>query len=119
MVKGAVSRPHESCHTPPPGLAFGEPDDRLQRGIQYAEASRLIISVSGILDHPPSRVMTTVVNLRLAAPSGWTISRNGGLRSLIRVRELAVGASGPILSILQPCFGQTSMECGQNVADLA
>src|SRR6266705_5252804 len=27
-------------HTPPPGLAFGEPDDRLQRGIQYAAASR-------------------------------------------------------------------------------
>src|ERR1700704_2134496 len=27
-------------HAPPPGLAFGEPDDRLQRGIQYAAASR-------------------------------------------------------------------------------
>ena len=26
---------------PPPGLAFGEPDDRLRRGIQYAAASRL------------------------------------------------------------------------------
>jgi hypothetical protein len=26
-------------HTPPPGLAFGEPDDRLQRSIQYAAAS--------------------------------------------------------------------------------
>src|SRR5260370_6982227 len=26
----------KDCHTPPPGLAFGEPDDRLQRGIQYA-----------------------------------------------------------------------------------
>jgi hypothetical protein len=25
-------------HHPPPGLAFGEPDDRLQRMIQYAEA---------------------------------------------------------------------------------
>jgi hypothetical protein len=23
-------------HAPPPGLAFGEPDDRLHRGIQYA-----------------------------------------------------------------------------------
>jgi hypothetical protein len=29
------------CHAPPPGLAFGEPDDRLLRGIQYAAASRL------------------------------------------------------------------------------
>ena len=28
------------CHAPPPGLAFGEPDNRLRRGIQYAEASR-------------------------------------------------------------------------------
>jgi hypothetical protein len=27
-------------HAPPPGLAFGEPDDKLQRGIQYAAASR-------------------------------------------------------------------------------
>jgi len=26
------------CHAPPPGLAFGEPDDRLRRGIQYAAA---------------------------------------------------------------------------------
>ena len=26
--------------TPPPGLAFGEPDDRLRRGIQYAAAYR-------------------------------------------------------------------------------
>jgi hypothetical protein len=28
------------CHAPPPGLAFGEPDDRLRRGIKYAAASR-------------------------------------------------------------------------------
>ena len=27
-------------HAPPPGLAFGEPDDRLRRGIQYAAAYR-------------------------------------------------------------------------------
>src|SRR5438045_3232787 len=37
-------------------------------GIQYAAASRLITSTSGILDHPLSRVMTTVTNLRSAAP---------------------------------------------------
>ena len=30
--------PPDDCHTPPPGLAFGEPDDRLLRGIQYAAA---------------------------------------------------------------------------------
>ena len=29
-----------SRHTPRTGLAFGEPDDRLQRSIQYAETSR-------------------------------------------------------------------------------
>src|SRR5829696_200537 len=30
-----------------------------RRGIQYTAAYRLTMSVSGILDHPPSRVMTT------------------------------------------------------------
>jgi hypothetical protein len=30
---------HTGCHHPPTGLAFGEPDDRLQRMIQYAAAS--------------------------------------------------------------------------------
>src|ERR1700716_1502106 len=33
-------------HCELPGLAFGEPDDRLLRGIQYAAAYRLIASVS-------------------------------------------------------------------------
>jgi hypothetical protein len=39
-------------HHPPPGLACGEPDDRLQRVIQYAAASRFHRSFSGILDRP-------------------------------------------------------------------
>src|SRR5258706_14242328 len=47
-----------SRHTPPPGLAFGEPDDRLQRGIQYAAAFRFHHRRFGILDHPLSRMMT-------------------------------------------------------------
>src|SRR5436190_17831937 len=38
---------HIRCHTP------------RRRGIQYAAASRSIISASGILDHPLSRMMTT------------------------------------------------------------
>src|SRR5258708_8902125 len=42
--------PSNGCHTP------------RKRGIQYAAASRLITSVSGILDHPLSRVMTTITN---------------------------------------------------------
>jgi hypothetical protein len=33
-------------HTPPPGLAFGEPDDRLQRGIQYSGALRQKLTAS-------------------------------------------------------------------------
>jgi hypothetical protein len=41
-----------SRHTPPPGLAFGEPDDRLRRGIQDAAAFRLITTDSGILGRP-------------------------------------------------------------------
>src|SRR5205807_9214096 len=35
----AIATPWPS--SPPPGLAFGEPDDRLLRGIQYAAAYRL------------------------------------------------------------------------------
>src|ERR1700731_2286899 len=31
---------HVSAVIPPPGLAIGEPDDKLERGIQYAAASR-------------------------------------------------------------------------------
>src|SRR5260370_6947491 len=34
-----------SRHAPPPGLAFGEPDDRLQRGIQYAQYLRLLATL--------------------------------------------------------------------------
>src|SRR6266849_2501784 len=39
-------------HAPPPGLAFGEPDDRLQRGIQHAAAVRFHHKHSGILGRP-------------------------------------------------------------------
>src|SRR5712692_4245507 len=34
------ARSHKDRHTPPPGLAFGEPDDRLHRSIQYAAVLR-------------------------------------------------------------------------------
>jgi hypothetical protein len=33
--KEAESKRGIGCHTPPPGLAFGEPDDRLPRGVKY------------------------------------------------------------------------------------
>jgi len=39
-----------SC--PPPGLAFGEPDDRLLRASSIPEALHLGTAVSGILDRP-------------------------------------------------------------------
>jgi hypothetical protein len=40
------SLPHLSTvMPPPPGLAFGEPDDRLQRGIQSDVALRFITDV--------------------------------------------------------------------------
>jgi len=39
--KGPESKRDLRRHTPSPGLPCGEPDDRLQRGIQYAAASRL------------------------------------------------------------------------------
>src|SRR4051794_27575473 len=45
--------------TPPPGLAFGEPDDRLQRVSSTPQPFGSIIAASGILGHPLSRVVTT------------------------------------------------------------
>jgi hypothetical protein len=42
----SVESPTGRLMPPPPGLAFGEPDDRLQRGIQYAEVLRFITDVS-------------------------------------------------------------------------
>jgi hypothetical protein len=55
---------HLRCHTPPPGLAFGEPDDRLRRGIRYAAAVAVSHERLGVLDHPLSRVMTPVIEER-------------------------------------------------------
>src|SRR5258708_17135647 len=63
------------------GLAFGEPDDRLLRGIQYAAVSRTSTIDSGILDYPLSRVMTaTLWPHGFSANSvGW--GRRGGLKT--------------------------------------
>ena len=61
MVRGTerrwVSRWHSRVsdhqrHSPPPGLAFGEPDDRLRQGIRYAAASPLNHYCLGVLDRP-------------------------------------------------------------------
>jgi hypothetical protein len=37
-------------HRPPTDLAFGEPDDRLRRAIQYSEASVIKSIGRGVLD---------------------------------------------------------------------
>jgi hypothetical protein len=42
---------------PPPGLAFGEPDDRLQRVSSTPRLFGSVTDVSGILDRQPSRTM--------------------------------------------------------------
>src|SRR5262245_26060242 len=48
-----------SCWRLAPGHITGRHTPR-RRGIQYAAAPRLKTSCSGILDHPPTRVMTVV-----------------------------------------------------------
>jgi hypothetical protein len=35
-----TNAPALNCHHPPPGLAFGEPEDRLQRVIRYSTSFR-------------------------------------------------------------------------------
>jgi hypothetical protein len=58
-MRRCVANP-TNCHRPPPGLASGEPDDRLRRAIQYSEKP-VIESISrGVLDTPLSRSMTTI-----------------------------------------------------------
>jgi hypothetical protein len=49
---GASRRSTTNRHPPPPGLAFGEPDDRLRRGIQYSAAFRLNHERLGLLGRP-------------------------------------------------------------------
>ena len=47
---------------------------RFKRGIQYAAASQLITTVSGILGHPLSRVTTAVIAATLqSAHRHWNV----------------------------------------------
>ncbi len=55
MVMGCSSL---GRHAQPPGLAFGEPDDRLHRGIQYSVTLVVEPERHGVLDRPLSRTMT-------------------------------------------------------------
>jgi hypothetical protein len=48
--------------------AFAPPDDKLRRVTQHAAAPRFNRTVSGILDHPPSRVMTIMIRFSDRAP---------------------------------------------------
>src|SRR5258708_32168977 len=51
-AEGTQSAPHNWSSSPPPGLAFGEPDDRLQRGSTTPRPIDSIAGVSGILGRP-------------------------------------------------------------------
>jgi len=54
---------HNKSSYPPPGLAFGELDDRLQRVSSTPRLCDFIISVSGIPDRRSSRAMTAGMNV--------------------------------------------------------
>src|SRR5712671_5603274 len=48
-----IARAHtHRCHRPPPGLAFGEPDDRLLRAIQYSRDRSYMRIGRGVLGPP-------------------------------------------------------------------
>src|ERR1700722_14711841 len=57
-MRSCVRKPL-SRHRPPPGLAFGEPDDRLRRAIGYSETPMMESISRSVLDTPRSRSMTT------------------------------------------------------------
>jgi hypothetical protein len=75
-------------HTPPPGLASASPMTG-SWGIQYAAAFRFIIGVSGILDHPHARVMTTETVARVHIHQA-------------RLRDLAAGCARALLVFSLP-----------------
>ncbi|SHJ59385.1 hypothetical protein SAMN05444159_0996 [Bradyrhizobium lablabi] len=45
-----MNGPNHQRHPPPPGLGFGEPDDRLRRGIQYPPNYRDMRAVPNLTD---------------------------------------------------------------------
>src|SRR5882757_4417149 len=83
-------------HTPPTALAFGEPDDRLRRGIQYigryGQAHRF-----GILDRPLSRTMTALHEDPLSSSSSPQIHFD---HPLVR-RNLIDGSFGQHRALVQ------------------
>jgi hypothetical protein len=88
LLEGCAS--NLSCHRPPPGRRDAPPDDRLQRVIQYAAASRLITSASGILDHPLSRVTTAVIAGR-SCRNGYRFAKSHGKPNFANRRKPARG----------------------------
>jgi hypothetical protein len=60
------------CHRPPPGLAFGEPDNRLLRVSSTPRLLGTITNVSGILGRP-----TELVTGRRIAPTRWRAMTRG------------------------------------------
>ena len=66
------------CHRPPPGLACGEPDDRLQRAIQYSETFAMNPRSRGVLD---TRCAGMTVRCEKSDQGS-----SGGLRLVVRPR---------------------------------
>ena len=56
-----ASTPHSRSSSPATGSRECAPDDRLQRAIQYSEASVIEAKVRGVLDTPLSRSMTDLL----------------------------------------------------------
>jgi hypothetical protein len=64
----STSAPHPQRHRPPPGRRVAPPDDRLQRAIQYSEASVTESRSRSVLDTPRSMTTRCGAARRLANP---------------------------------------------------
>jgi hypothetical protein len=64
----STSAPHPQRHRPPPGRRVAPPDDRLQRAIQYSEASVIESRSRSVLDTPRSMTTRCGAARRLANP---------------------------------------------------
>jgi hypothetical protein len=97
----AIHSPHNGSSYPPPGLAFGEPDDRLRRVSSTPRLIDSITAASGILDHPPSRAMTTECMSAFSRRIAPEVCMN-----LVPQREEGAGNAGCLLhprSRVQKC----------------
>jgi hypothetical protein len=83
------------CHAPPPGLAFGEPDDRLLGVIRYAATSRFHHGRFGILDRLLSRA-TTAENAARSYSTDTTSRSLRGFRASFAGNASALSRNAPL-----------------------